>query len=79
MRDRVLISIDLEMTSPRPETQEIIEVAAVKFQDERIVDSFATLVQPPVQAYADLRLDEGPVALTKPPPIRCPVSRCGST
>src|SRR5207248_69993 len=46
--DRVLISIDLEMTSPRPETQEIIEVAAVKFQDDRIVDSFATLVQPPV-------------------------------
>jgi Rad3-related DNA helicase/DNA polymerase III epsilon subunit-like protein len=48
VRDRVLISIDLEMTSPRPEAQEIIEVAAVKFQNERIVDSFATLVQPPV-------------------------------
>ena len=48
MRDRVLVSIDLEMTSPRPEAQEIIEVAAVKFQNDRIVDSFATLVQPPV-------------------------------
>jgi DNA polymerase-3 subunit epsilon/ATP-dependent DNA helicase DinG len=48
MRDRVLVSIDLEMTSPRPEAQEIIEIAAVKFQNDRIVGSFATLVQPPV-------------------------------
>jgi DNA polymerase-3 subunit epsilon/ATP-dependent DNA helicase DinG len=45
---RPLVSIDLEMTSPRPESQEIIEVAAVKFVGERVVESFSTLVQPPV-------------------------------
>ena len=57
MRDRVLVSIDLEMTSPRPEAQEIIEIAAVKFENDRIVGSFATLVQPPVPLpYAIQRL-----------------------
>jgi predicted DnaQ family exonuclease/DinG family helicase len=45
---RPLVSIDLEMTSARPEAQEIIEVAAVKFIGDRVVDSFSTLVQPPV-------------------------------
>jgi DNA polymerase-3 subunit epsilon/ATP-dependent DNA helicase DinG len=45
---RPLVSIDLEMTSPRPESQEIIEVAAVKFVGARVVESFSTLVQPPV-------------------------------
>ena len=30
MRDRVLISIDLEMTSPRPEQQEIIVLREIQ-------------------------------------------------
>lgn len=46
--EEALVSIDLEMTSARPEMQEIIEVGAVKFVGDRVVDTFATLVQPPV-------------------------------
>lgn len=49
MRHQLLVSIDLEMTSPRPEAQEIIEVALVKFQNDRVVETFNTLVSPPVQ------------------------------
>lgn len=54
---RALVSIDLEMTSPRPEAQDIIEIGAVKFVGDRVIGSFSTLVQPPVPLpYAIQRL-----------------------
>jgi DNA polymerase-3 subunit epsilon/ATP-dependent DNA helicase DinG len=40
------VSLDLEMTSARPENQEVIEIAAIKFQGERILESWSTLVRP---------------------------------
>jgi predicted DnaQ family exonuclease/DinG family helicase len=40
------VSIDLEMTSARPETQEVIEIAAIKFRGERTLGTWSTLVRP---------------------------------
>lgn len=40
------ISIDLEMTSARSESQEVIEIAAIKFRGERVLGSWSTLVRP---------------------------------
>src|SRR5262245_59466599 len=40
------VSIDLEMTSARAENQEVIEIAAIKFRGERVVDTWSTLVRP---------------------------------
>ncbi|HUE76228.1 MAG TPA: helicase C-terminal domain-containing protein [Chloroflexota bacterium] len=46
--NRTYVSIDLEMTSLRPENQEIIEIAVIKFQGRRTVESWSTLVNPGV-------------------------------
>ncbi|HUX86518.1 MAG TPA: helicase C-terminal domain-containing protein [Chloroflexota bacterium] len=43
---QICVSIDLEMTSARPENQEVIEIAAIKFRDDRVLDSWSTLVRP---------------------------------
>lgn len=40
------VSIDLEMTSAKPETQEVIEIAAIKFSGDRVLESWSTLVRP---------------------------------
>lgn len=40
------VSIDLEMTSARSEAQEVIEIAAVKFSGDRVLDTWTTLVRP---------------------------------
>ena len=68
---RPLVSIDLEMTSPRPEAQEIIEVAAVKFVGDRVLDSFSTLVQPPVPLPYGIQVLTGisPAELARAPKI----------
>ncbi len=44
--DEVWVSIDLETTGLSPEGDEIIEVGAVKFAGERILDEFETFVNP---------------------------------
>ncbi len=44
--DQVFVSLDLEMTSARPENQEILEIAAVKFKGTEVIDSWSTLVNP---------------------------------
>ena len=46
--ERPLVSIDLEMTSPHPDQQEIVEIGAVKFVGDRVLGTFSTLVRPPV-------------------------------
>lgn len=46
------IVFDLETTGFRFETDEIIEIAAVKVQDERIVDTYSTLVKPSIRIPA---------------------------
>ena len=43
------ISLDLETTGVKPESDDIIEVAAVKFQGTRVIDTFHTLVNPHVR------------------------------
>ena len=40
------VSIDLEMTSIRAEQQEVIEIAAIKFRGDRVLDTWSTLVRP---------------------------------
>ena len=40
------ISLDLETTGLNPETDEIIEIGAVRFQGEQVVDTFQSLVNP---------------------------------
>ena len=42
------VSLDLEMTSARPENQDVIEIAAIKFHGERVLDSWSTLVRPKI-------------------------------
>ena len=40
------VALDIETTGLRPESDAIIEVGAVKFQGERVVDTFSSLVNP---------------------------------
>jgi predicted DnaQ family exonuclease/DinG family helicase len=40
------ISLDLETTGLNPDTDEIIEIGAVKFQGEQVIDTFHSLVNP---------------------------------
>lgn len=40
--------IDLETTGLSPEINEIIEVACLKFRDHKLIDSFQSLVRPPL-------------------------------
>ncbi|MDO8672217.1 MAG: helicase C-terminal domain-containing protein [Dehalococcoidia bacterium] len=44
--NQVCVSLDLETTGVRPESDQIIEVAAIKFQGDRVLDRFETLVNP---------------------------------
>ena len=69
--ERALVSIDLEMTSPRPDQQEIIEVGAVKFVGDRVVGTFQTLVQPPVALPYNIQVLTGirPAELTRAPKL----------
>jgi DNA polymerase-3 subunit epsilon/ATP-dependent DNA helicase DinG len=42
----VYVALDLEATGMDPERDEIIEVAAIKFRDDRVLDRFESLVRP---------------------------------
>jgi len=44
--NQTYVSLDLETTGLNPETDEIIEIGAVKFQGEEVIDTFQTLVNP---------------------------------
>lgn len=44
--DQTYVSLDLETTGLNPDTDEIIEIGAIKFQGEEVVDAFHTLVNP---------------------------------
>jgi DNA polymerase III epsilon subunit-like protein len=43
---RTYVSLDLETTGLNPETDEIIEIGAVKFEGDEIIDTFSSLVNP---------------------------------
>ena len=43
---RIYVALDIEATGMDPERDEIIEVAALKFRDEEVLERFETLVQP---------------------------------
>ncbi|HET7035797.1 MAG TPA: helicase C-terminal domain-containing protein [Thermomicrobiaceae bacterium] len=45
----VYVALDLEATGMDPERDEIIEVAAIKFRDDRVLDRFESLVRPQSQ------------------------------
>ena len=40
------VSLDLETTGLDPESEDIIEVSAIKFRGQQVIDSYATLVNP---------------------------------
>ena len=42
----IYVALDTETTGLRPESDAIIEVGAVKFQGERVLDTFTSLVNP---------------------------------
>ena len=42
----VYVALDLEATGMDPERDEIIEIAAIKFSDDRVLDRWESLVQP---------------------------------
>ncbi len=42
----IYVALDIETTGLRPESDAIIEVAAVKFQGERVLETFSSLVNP---------------------------------
>jgi DNA polymerase-3 subunit epsilon/ATP-dependent DNA helicase DinG len=44
--EEIYLSLDLETTGLKPESDEIIEIAAVKFRGDEVVDTFHTLVNP---------------------------------
>ena len=44
--DDVWVALDLETTGLDPESDEIIEVGAVKFQGEKVLDTFRSFVNP---------------------------------
>src|SRR5258708_5272213 len=48
----VLVAIDLETTGLDPSTAQIIEIGAVKFQDNQVLDTYSTLVDPESQIPA---------------------------
>jgi len=45
-RDRIFVSIDLETTGLNPESDRIIEIGAVKFQGNKILDRYSALLNP---------------------------------
>ena len=44
--NQTYISLDLETTGLNPDTDEIIEIGAIKFQGEEVIDTFHSLVNP---------------------------------
>ncbi len=55
----VYVSIDLEMTSPRPEDQQIIEIALVKFRGGKTLESWSSLVNPGVELPYNIQVLTG--------------------
>ncbi len=46
MNERIYVAIDVEMTGTQPGSDEIIEVAAVKFRADEVLETFNSLVRP---------------------------------
>ncbi len=74
------VSIDLEMTSPRPDNQEVIEIAAIKFRGDRVVDTWSTLVRPdtPVPYGVQILTGIDPASLQRAPALGEVASRLKS-
>lgn len=64
LEHRTWVALDLEMTGPQPENQQIIEIAAIKFRGDRTLESWSTLVNPrceiplPIQRLTGIRQEE---------------------
>ena len=44
--DEICVALDLETTGLDPNTDEIIEIGAIKFKGDSIIDTFHSLVNP---------------------------------
>jgi DNA polymerase-3 subunit epsilon len=49
LKNEIFVCLDCETTGLEPEKDRIIEVAAVVFQDDTILDSYETLIDPEIQ------------------------------
>jgi DNA polymerase-3 subunit epsilon/ATP-dependent DNA helicase DinG len=56
MAERIYVALDLETTGLEANRDAVIEIAAVRFQGERILDHFATLINP--QRSIPLRIQQ---------------------
>ncbi|MBI2940356.1 MAG: DEAD/DEAH box helicase [Chloroflexi bacterium] len=67
--NQIYVSLDLEMTGPRPEDQEVIEIGVVKFRGSRVIDTWSTLVNPQVPLPYSVQMLTGiqPDDLTRAP------------
>jgi len=65
------VSIDLEMTGIRAEAQEVIEIAAIKFRGDRVLDTWSTLVRPkgPVPYNIQVLTGIDPTTLRRAPAL----------
>ena len=67
----VFVALDLEMTGARADSQEVVEVAAVKFRGDRVLATFSRLVRPRAQLAYGVQVLTGirPADLGKAPPL----------
>lgn len=65
------VSLDLEMTSGRADSQEAVEIGAVKFRGERVIASWSRLVRPSVPLSYSVQILTGikPDDLTRAPSL----------
>ena len=43
---RIIVSLDLETTGLDPQRDAILEIGAIKFRDDEVLDQFSTLINP---------------------------------
>lgn len=47
------VAFDIETTGFLPRVDQIVEIAAVRFEGSKIIDSYSTLIEPPIQIPAE--------------------------
>src|SRR3989339_2022297 len=56
---RQFIALDIEATGLNPEKEKVIEIAVVKFNDEKILDTYQTFVNPQKEIHKEVVLLTG--------------------
>ena len=72
-RDQVYVAVDLEMTGLLPNVDSIVEIGAVKFQGEEVLDTFQTLINPHKMRVSPRRFCSGKRHGGRPSPAVVPI------